>query len=50
MNEERIDLSLSAEVLSRLLRERALVASEFRCLTRQASEASRSAIKASLMK
>lgn len=49
MSKERVELSLPADVLSRLLRERALVASEFRCLTREADEASRKAIKASLM-
>ncbi|WP_157516118.1 hypothetical protein [Pseudohalioglobus lutimaris] len=49
MKEERVELSLPVDVLSRLLRERVLVASDFRCLTRDADMISRKAVKASLM-
>ncbi len=45
---ELVALALPARVLSRLLRERSLVVSEFRCLDRQSGITCREALKASL--
>ncbi|WP_188109733.1 hypothetical protein [Pseudohalioglobus sediminis] len=50
MKSRYVELSLPVDVLSRLLRERSLVASEFRCLNRDSGEASRHAIKSSLIR
>ncbi len=43
-----VAVALPAGVLSRLLRERSLVVSEFRCLNQQSGIACREALKASL--
>ncbi len=50
MKEDQVEVALPMDVLCRLLRERSLVASEFRCLNRSSGEASRRAIKLSLIK
>ncbi|MFV8819953.1 hypothetical protein [Haliea sp. E17] len=46
---QRVQLELPVDVLRRLLRERSLVASEFRCLNRNSSRAGWRALKESLM-
>ncbi|WP_153240497.1 hypothetical protein [Halioglobus maricola] len=48
MKESDVELALPAALLSRLLRDGALVASDFRCLNRASDEATRIAIKESL--
>ncbi|GHD16380.1 hypothetical protein GCM10007052_21740 [Halioglobus japonicus] len=48
MKDDDVELALSATLLSRLLREGAIVASDFRCLNRASDEATRVAIKESL--
>ncbi|WP_167855008.1 hypothetical protein [Mangrovimicrobium sediminis] len=46
---ERVQVELPLEVLQRLLRERNLVASEFRCLNNRSSRAGWRALKESLL-
>jgi len=47
--QEQVQLELPAEVLYRLLRERSLVACEFRCLNKASSRAGWHALKRSLV-
>ena len=44
-----VEVAVPLDVLCRLLRERSLVASEFRCLNQNSYEASCRAVKLSLM-
>ena len=48
-SQERIQLELPLEVLCRLLRERSLVACEFRCLNQASSRAGWRAVKKSVV-
>lgn len=47
---ENIQLELPMDVLCRLLRERNIVASDFRCLNERSSQAGWAAVKASLLR
>lgn len=49
MKQQQIELILTVDTLSRLLRERALVVSEFTCHDLDAHEAVRLAVKSSVM-
>ena len=47
---ENIQMELPMDVLCRLLRERNIVASDFRCLNERSSQAGWAAVKASLLR
>ena len=49
MSQKQVEVVLPLEVLRRLLRDRSLVVSEFKCQNLNANKAVRSALKSSVM-